>query len=88
MKTFVGCGNKLNPDMNITREEAFLVLARSFKLSGAAESALDKFSDKALVRPMGKRWSCFPCGSRICYRLKWQNKSKTGHNKSRVRSNI
>ena len=49
MKTFVGSGDKLNPDNNITREEAFAVLARAFKLSGAATSALDKFSDKALV---------------------------------------
>ncbi len=54
MKTFVGSGDKLNPDMNITREEAFLVLARAFKLSGAAASALDKFSDKALVSSWAK----------------------------------
>jgi hypothetical protein len=54
MKTFVGSGDKLNPDNNITREEAFAVLARAFKLSGAAASALDKFSDKALVSSWAK----------------------------------
>lgn len=46
MKTFMGSGSKLNPNENITREEAFVVIARAFKLSGAAESILDKFSDK------------------------------------------
>ena len=54
METFVGSGDKLNPDNNITREEAFVVLARAFKLSGAAESALDKFSDKASVSSWAK----------------------------------
>jgi hypothetical protein len=49
METFVGSGDKLNPAASITREEAFAILARAFKLSGAPESALDKFSDKALV---------------------------------------
>jgi len=54
MKTFVGSGDKLNPAANITREEAFAVLARAFKLSGAELSALDKFSDKALVSSWAK----------------------------------
>jgi hypothetical protein len=54
METFVGSGDKLNPAANITREEAFAVLARAFKLSGAPESALDKFSDKALVSQWAK----------------------------------
>jgi len=46
MKTFIGSGDKLYPDSNITREEAFVVLARAFKISGADEHALDKFTDK------------------------------------------
>ena len=53
MKTFVGSGDKLNPDSNITREEAFVVLTRAIKLSGANQSTLDKFPDKALV----SRWA-------------------------------
>jgi len=54
MKTFVGSGDKLNPATNITREEAFAVLIRAFKLSGADQSALDKFTDKALVSSWAK----------------------------------
>ena len=54
MKTFVGSGDKLNPDSNISREEAFVALARAFKLSGASVSALDKFHDKALVSQWAK----------------------------------
>ena len=33
MKTFIGSGDKLYPDNSISREEAFIVLARAFKLS-------------------------------------------------------
>lgn len=51
MGTFVGSGDQLDPDRNITREEAFLVLARAFKLFGGPSSALNKFSDKANVSP-------------------------------------
>jgi hypothetical protein len=46
MKTFIGSGDKLYPDNSITREEAFVVLARAFKISGINENVLDKFSDK------------------------------------------
>jgi len=49
MKTFEGSANKLYPGDNITREEAFVVLARAFKLSGGNASVLDKFSDKAQI---------------------------------------
>ena len=49
MKTFVGAGDKLNPENNITREEAFVVLARAFRLSGANTSVLNVFSDKAML---------------------------------------
>lgn len=54
MKTFAGSVNKLNPQDNITREEAFLVLSRAFNLSGAKQNALDKFVDKDLVSPWAK----------------------------------
>ncbi len=54
MQTFVSNGDKLNPEMSITREEAFLVLARAFKLSGATERSLDVFSDKAFVSQWAK----------------------------------
>jgi|GEM_PF-2805702 len=54
MKTFVGSGGKLNPDNSITREEVFTVLARAFKLSGSAETSLDKFSDKNKVSAWAK----------------------------------
>jgi hypothetical protein len=40
MKILVGTGDKLYPNANITREEAFVALACAFKLSGAPESAL------------------------------------------------
>lgn len=54
MKIFMGSGDKLKPDDYITREEAFVVLARAFKLSGAPESALNKFIDNALVSQWAK----------------------------------
>lgn len=54
MKTFVGSGDKLNPNTNITREEAFVVLARAFKQSGGSERALDKFSDKSAISSWAK----------------------------------
>ncbi len=49
MKTFFGSGNMLNPESNITREEAFIVMARAMKLepSGsmpAGFSDLDEIS--------------------------------------------
>lgn len=46
MRTFKGSGEKLNPKENITREEAFVVLARAFKISDSKEDALNKFSDR------------------------------------------
>ncbi|MDO4280387.1 MAG: DUF1533 domain-containing protein [Peptococcaceae bacterium] len=46
MGTFVGVGDgKLNPDANITRQEALAVLARAFAIEDVDASALDKFSD-------------------------------------------
>lgn len=46
METFVGSGDKLNPEASITREEAFVVLARAFKISEKDAGVLDGFSDK------------------------------------------
>lgn len=54
MRTFVGFDNKLYPNNNITREQAFAVIARAFKLSGASENVLDKFTDKDQVSPWAK----------------------------------
>ncbi|MEL7647286.1 MAG: YDG domain-containing protein [Sedimentibacter sp.] len=54
MKAFVGNGDKLYPNSNITREEAFVVLARAFKLSGSNESFLDSFKDKSIVSDWAK----------------------------------
>lgn len=50
MKTFA-LDKKMRPDDKITREEAFAVLARAFKLTGTDSEykALDKFSDKAEI---------------------------------------
>jgi len=44
MKTFQGNDNKLNPDVAITREESFVVLARAFKL-GATDKVPSGFND-------------------------------------------
>ena len=49
MKTLLGSGDKLNPDSNITREEAFVVLARAFRLTGSPGTILDMFSDKSEI---------------------------------------
>ena len=38
--------DRLYPDNSISREEAFIVLARAFKLSGGNANILDKFTDK------------------------------------------
>ena len=38
MKTFRGDGNKLNPNNPISREEAFVVIARAFKVEGSKVS--------------------------------------------------
>ncbi len=54
MQTFLGNNGKLNPENNITREEAFVVLARALKLSGASETVLNKFSDEKNVSNWAK----------------------------------
>lgn len=46
MGIFKGDGENLNPDNNITREEAFTVLSRAFELAEGNESVLADFKDK------------------------------------------
>ena len=47
-------GDKLYPDNNIIREEAFVVLVRALKLSGANENNLDMFSDSNNISDWAK----------------------------------
>ncbi len=49
MGLFKGDGENLNPTKNITRQEAFLVLARAFDLKDGESSVLDSFNDKENV---------------------------------------
>lgn len=49
MGTFKGSGNKMRPEDPISRQEAFAVLARAFKLPDGKASALDRFTDKTTV---------------------------------------
>lgn len=49
MGIFKGDGSNLNPDNNITRQEAFVVLARAFSLEEGKASALRDFKDKNTV---------------------------------------
>ena len=41
-----GAGTKLSPEAAVSREAAFAILARAFKLSTTSTTALDKFIDK------------------------------------------
>lgn len=49
MGIYKGNGNKLNPTNRITREEAFVVLARAFGVTAASTDALNNAPDKAKV---------------------------------------
>lgn len=49
MRTFQGANGKLNPEVPITREEAFVVLARAFALEGDDTSVLNNYTDGASV---------------------------------------
>ena len=49
MGIYKGSGNKLNPADRITREEAFVVLARAFGVTDATTDALNKAPDKKKV---------------------------------------
>lgn len=49
MRTFQGANGKLNPETPITREEAFVVLARAFALESGDTSVLSHYTDGASV---------------------------------------
>ena len=49
MRTFQGANGKLNPEAPITREEAFVVLARAFALGSGDTSVLNNYTDGASV---------------------------------------
>jgi hypothetical protein len=49
MSCIVGFDNEMRPEEYATREEAFVVLARAFKLTGGDQSVLNAFSDGDLV---------------------------------------
>ena len=49
MGIFKGSGGKLNPTARITREEAFVVLARAFGVTSASTDALNQAPDKGKV---------------------------------------
>ena len=54
MGAFQGDGVNLNPNANITRQEAFTVLARLFTLSGGDQSVLSSYTDGAQVADWAK----------------------------------
>ena len=54
MGAFQGDGVNLNPNANITRQEAFTVLARLFTLSGGDQSVLNSYTDGAQVADWAK----------------------------------
>lgn len=54
MKTFEGADGKMNPSQGITREQAFLVLARALALKEADASILASFSDANTVSAWAK----------------------------------
>ncbi|SMC70290.1 S-layer homology domain-containing protein [Papillibacter cinnamivorans] len=49
MGTFQGSGGAMRPEDPVTRQEAFTVLARAFKLPEGSESAISAFSDRTQV---------------------------------------
>lgn len=49
MRTFQGANGKLNPETPITREEAFVVLARAFALESGDTSVLNNYTDGTSV---------------------------------------
>lgn len=54
METFVGSDGLLNPEKNITREEAFSVIARAFLIDDGDYSELSKFNDGSNVSDWAK----------------------------------
>lgn len=58
MKAFAGSDNRLNPENNITRQEAFVVLARVFSLNidkNIDETVIDKFTDGNMVASWARK---------------------------------
>lgn len=49
MGTFQGNGSQMRPNDSVTRQEAFAVLARAFKLTDGAQTALSEFSDRGQI---------------------------------------
>lgn len=49
METLFGNGTKINPTDNVTREQAFAILARALKLTSTDYSVLNKFTDMAQI---------------------------------------
>jgi len=55
MGTFTGYGSDtMKPESSITRQEAFVVLARAIRLANVDTSVLDKYSDNALIADWAK----------------------------------
>ncbi|MHB8986678.1 MAG: S-layer homology domain-containing protein, partial [Eubacteriales bacterium] len=54
MGAFGGYAGKLNPEADITRQDAFVVLARALKLTTSDYSSLNKFSDDVRVASYAK----------------------------------
>jgi len=54
MGTLAGENGLMLPDRTITKQEAFAILARAFKLSGGSAEDLKAFADKDLVSPWAK----------------------------------
>ena len=65
MGAFQGDGVNLNPNANITRQEAFTVLARLFTLSGGDQSVLSSYTDGAQVADWAKEIGRASCRERV-----------------------
>ncbi len=49
MEILIGHNNKLYPDIRITREEVFVVLARAFKIPAGDQAVLNGFDDASVI---------------------------------------
>jgi len=54
MEIIFGNGTVMKPEDNITREQAFTILARALKLSSTDYTSLDRFTDKGQIADMFK----------------------------------
>ena len=84
MKTFVGDGKQLKPNARITREEAFTVLARAFKISGAPQAGLNTYTDGALV----SQWARDSMATLAAYGIITGSKGKLNPGKNVTRAEI